>query len=194
LKKEDNNNSNNNKNPFTILFDGKSLDGWKMAGKGKFTVMKDEKALLSDGGMGLLWYTKKRYNDFILRLEWRVLHKDDNSGVFVRFPDPGNDPQVAVNDGYEIQIDDLGKPDDDGIHKTGAIYNFAAPSKIVSKPVGQWNNLEIKVIKQNYIVIINHQKITEFIGNKSLNGYVGLQNHDAKSKVSFRNIRIEEII
>ena len=143
--------------------------------------------------MGLLWHTKKKYNDFILRLEWKVLHKDDNSGVFVRFPDPGNDPQVAVNDGYEIQIDDLGKPDADGIHKTGAIYNFAAPSKIVSKPVGQWNNLEIKVIKQNYIIIINDQKITEFIGSRSLDGYVGLQNHDAKSKVSFRNIRIKEV-
>jgi hypothetical protein len=93
-----------------------------------------------------------------------------------------------------IQIDDLDKPDDDGIHKTGAIYNFAAPSKIVSKPVGQWNDLEIKVIKQNYTVMINHQKVVEFIGNRSLKGYVGLQNHDTKSKVSFRNIRIKEMI
>ena len=166
MKKEDESNSNNNKSHFTILFDGKSLDGWKMSGKDKFMVMKNEKTLLSDGGMGLLWHTKKKYKDFILRLEWRVLHKDDNSGVFVRFPDPGNDPQVAVNDGYEIQIDDLGKPDGDGIHKTGAIYNFAAPSKIVSKHIGQWNNLEIKVIKQNYTVMINHQKVIEFIVNK----------------------------
>jgi hypothetical protein len=164
LIKEDNNN-------FTILFDGKSLDDWKMIGEGNFIVIESEKALLSQGGMGLLWNTKKKYNDFMLKLEWRVLHKDDNSGVFVRFPDPGNDPRVAVNIGYEIQIDDLGKPDGDGIHKT-----------------------EIKVIKQNYTVMINHQKVVEFIGNRSLSGYVGLQNHDAKSKVSFRNIRIKEMI
>ncbi len=190
MKKEDNNNKNN----FTILFDGKSLDGWKMIGEGNFIVMESEKALLSQGGMGLLWHTIKKYNDFILKLEWRVLHKDDNSGIFVRFPDPGNDSRVAVNTGYEIQIDDLGKPDGDGIHKTGAIYNFAAPTKIVSKPVGQWNDLEIKVIKQNYTVMINHQKVIEFIGNRSLKGYIGLQNHDAKSKVSFRNIRIKEMI
>jgi hypothetical protein len=190
LKNEDNN--NNNENHFTILFDGKSLDGWKMAGEGKFIVMENKKALLSDGGMGLLWHTKKKYNDFILKLEWRVLHQDDNSGVFVRFPNPDNDPQIAVNNGYEIQIDDLGKPDGDEIHKTGAIYNLAAPSKIVSKPVGKWNSLEIKVIKQNYTVIINNQKITDFIGNRQLEGYVGLQNHDDKSKVSFRNIRIKE--
>ncbi|MCC2647614.1 MAG: hypothetical protein K0R16_417, partial [Nitrososphaeraceae archaeon] len=89
-------------------------------------------------------------------------------------------------------IDDLDKPDNDGIHKTGAIYNFAAPSKIVSQPVDQWNNLEIKVIKQNYTVMINHQKVIEFIGNRQLERYIGFQNHDAKSKVSSRNIRIKE--
>jgi hypothetical protein len=71
-----------------------------------------------------------------------------------------------------IYIDDLDKPDNDGIHKTGAIYNFAAPSKIVSQPVGQWNNLEIKVIKQNYTVMINHQKVIEFIGNRQLERYI----------------------
>lgn len=188
MKKED----NKNKIHFTLLFDGKSLDGWKMTGEGNFIVMENEKALLSEGGMGLLWYTKKKYNDFILKLEWKVLHKDDNSGVFVRFPDPDDDPQIAVNNGYEIQIDDLGKPDGAEIHKTGAIYNFAAPSNVVSKPVGQWNNLEIKVLKHNYTVIINNQKITDFSGNRQLEGYVGLQNHDNKSKVSFRNIRIKE--
>ena len=42
--------------------------------------------------------------------------------------------------------------------------------------------------------MINHQKVIEFIGNRSLKGYIGLQNHDAKSKVSFRNIRIKEMI
>ena len=71
-----------------------------------------------------------------------------------------------------IQIDDLDKPDNDGIHKTGAIYNFAAPSKIVSQPVDQWNNLEIKVIKQNYTVMINHQKVIEFIVNRQLERYI----------------------
>jgi hypothetical protein len=55
LKKEDNN--------FTILFDGKSLDSWKMIGEGNFIIMESEKALLSQGGMGLLWHTKKKYND-----------------------------------------------------------------------------------------------------------------------------------
>ena len=44
---------------------------------------------------------------------------------FYDFLTPDDDPQIAVNSGYEIQIDDVGKPGGEGIHKTGAIYNFA---------------------------------------------------------------------
>jgi hypothetical protein len=34
------------------------------------------------------------------------------------------------------------------------------------------DNLEIKVIKQNYTVMINHQKVIEFIGNRQLERYI----------------------
>ena len=61
--------------------------------------------------MGLLWYYRRKFKDFILELEWKTSSKGDNSGVFVRFPNPGNDPYVAVRYGYEIQIDDLAQPD-----------------------------------------------------------------------------------
>ena len=61
-----------NHNTFVKLFDGKTLDGWKMAGKGNFLIIESQKALLTQGGMGLLWYYKKKFRDFILTLEWRV--------------------------------------------------------------------------------------------------------------------------
>ncbi|MFL6378732.1 MAG: family 16 glycoside hydrolase, partial [Nitrososphaeraceae archaeon] len=43
------------------------------------------------------------------------------------------------------------------LHKTGAIYNFAAPSnaKAASKPVGQWNTFEIEVTGQKYSITLN---------------------------------------
>src|SRR3712207_7831141 len=55
----------------------------------------------------------------LFRSDWKM-EGDDNSGVFVGFPDPGTDPWVAVNRGYEIQIDATDDPDS----TTGAIYNF----------------------------------------------------------------------
>ena len=184
---------------FVKLFDGKTLDGWKMAGKGNFLIIESEKALLTQGGMGLLWYSKKKFKDFILTLEWKVSKRSDNSGVFVRFPNPFTDPNIAIKYGYEIQIDDIGYPDGKPIHRTGSIYNYKGPSaktKSLSKQlaVGRWNIFEIIVIEQSYSVTLNKTKmVTNFIGNRSLEGFIGLQNHDDRSKVYFRNIMIKEL-
>jgi hypothetical protein len=63
-----------------------------------------------------------------------------------------------------------------------------------SKPVGERNTFEIKAINQKYSVMLNGEKvIPKFIGNRSTEGYIGIQNHDADSHVSFKNIRIKEI-
>jgi hypothetical protein len=95
---------NKHKTNFLNLFDGNPLNGWKMAGKGNFNVLHKENALQTVGGMGLLWYYKRKFKDFILELEWKASSKEDSSGIFIRFPNPGNDPYIAINNGYEIQI------------------------------------------------------------------------------------------
>jgi Domain of Unknown Function (DUF1080) len=193
--------ADNDDNEFTYLFNGQSIDGWHMAGPGKFVFVEYDKSLQSEGGMGLLWYAENKYKDFVLKVDWKVNRKNDNSGIFVRFSDPDNDPWIAVNTGYEIQIDDLELPDGNPVHKTGAIYNFAAaPSnkkelpQSPSKPAGDWNTFEIKATSQKYSVILNGKKvIPQFTGNRLTEGYIGIQNHDADSHVSFKNIRIKEI-
>jgi hypothetical protein len=55
-----------------------------------------DKSLQLEGGMGLLWYAEKKYNDFVLKIDWKVNRKNDNSGIFVRFSDPDNDPWIAT--------------------------------------------------------------------------------------------------
>ena len=176
---------------FTSIFDG-TLAGWQEAGPGGFQIV--EGMLQTSGGMGLLWYTRKEFKDFILKVDWKEAHFGDNSGVFVRFPDPGGDPWSAVNGGYEIQIDNVGAPDGNPLYKTGAIFNFEAPTMVASNPVGEWNHYEIHALGQNYQVILNGQVVVaDFVGSRSTAGYVGLQNHDETSTVTFRNIRIMEL-
>jgi Domain of Unknown Function (DUF1080) len=60
------------KDEFTYLFDGQSTDGWRMAGPGKFVLVGYDRSLQSQGGMGLLWYTKKKYKDFVLKVDWKL--------------------------------------------------------------------------------------------------------------------------
>src|SRR5919206_2606591 len=109
---------------FETILDGTSIDGWKMCGQGMFFVLED-RMIISNGGMGLLWYTKKKFRDFILRVNWKTSRREDNSGIFVRFTDPDDDPWIAVNTGYEIQIYDAESEDRNATHRTGAIYDFA---------------------------------------------------------------------
>src|SRR5215208_870116 len=104
------------------LFNGKDLTGWKHAGPGSFEVR--DGTLVTSGGMGLLWH-EKEFDDFTLRLEFKVKEAKNNSGIFVRFPDPGNDPWVAIKEGYEIQICDTEKG-----NETGSIYNFKRSSEV----------------------------------------------------------------
>jgi hypothetical protein len=190
---------------FTSLFDGTSTAGWQMAGTGGFILesRKDDQGdsynvLRSEGGLGLFWYTLKKFKNFILRLDWQASQPGDNSGIFVRFPDPGNDPFVAVNQGHEIQIDDFGKAPDGQLgsllHSTGGIYSFAAPTKVVSQLVGEWNTFEIQVTDNDYKVIFNGEVVVEkYTSSRLLEGFIGIQNHGLDSRVSFRNIRIKEL-
>jgi 3-keto-disaccharide hydrolase len=179
---------------FVNLFNGIDQEGWRMAGPGRFRVIEHERALESAGGMGLLWYTKKMFGDFILKIDWKVKRKNDNSGVFIRFSDPDNDPWIAVKTGYEIQIDDLALPEWKGEHKTGAIYDIVPPSTLASKQVGEWNTFEIHALGQNYTVILNEiTVIPKFSGTRLRRGYIGIQNHDSESNVSFRNIMINDL-
>ena len=171
------------------LFNGKDMTGWRMAGKGNFTV--EDGALVTHGGMGMLWYEGRKFRNFTLQVEWKANHKCNNSGVFVRFPEKSDDPWYAVNNGYEIQIDDCAEK---GLmFQTGSIYSFHPATKVASRPAGEWNVFEITVVGQRYTVKLNGEKVNEFEGARGTEGYVGLQNHDLISRVSFRRVRVKEI-
>ena len=91
---------------YRMLFDGTraSFARWAQAGPGRFELQADC-TLKTAGGLGLLWYDDEPFDSpLTLKVEW-MIPGDANSGVFVGFPAVGNDPFVAVNQGYEIQID-----------------------------------------------------------------------------------------
>lgn len=169
------------------LFDGSTLEGWYQAGPGEFTLEADG-SMLSRGGMGLFYYKDKSFRDFELELEWMANKYTANSGVFVRFPET-DDPWVAVNEGYEIQIDDSRDPD----HKTGSIFAISKPFRSNPHPVGEWNDFRIRVTGQRYEVWHNGVKVNDYMGSRGREGFIGFQNHDDSSRVAFKNVRIRPI-
>ena len=93
----------------------------------------------------------------------------------------------AISGGYEVQIDDC---DPRGVsHQTGSIYDHAPAIRLASRPVGRWNRFHIRVVGQRYTVFLNGARVARLDGARAALGYVGLQNHDPGSRVSFRRIR-----
>jgi hypothetical protein len=193
-----------------ILFDGTLTSAWKMStiknqpgrdDPGSFTV--DGGALVARTGtdIGLLWYATPAPEDFELVLQWRQQAPDDNSGVFVRFPDLDskgydNTAFVAAHFGFEIQIDNLGHPDGAPRHTTGAIYDAVDQQfvRVTPKPIGEWNDYRIRVVGQVYEVFLDGVQTTRFENLDTARGvgpFVGIQTHSGR--VSFRDIRVRSV-
>ena len=186
---------------WTPLFDGKDMSGWQHVGPGSFTV--DDGMLHTHGGMGLLWYTPRQFGNTTIRVVFKTSAQTDNSGVYIRLPEPPPDPWYGVHNGYEVQIDGAG----DDWHCTGAIYSLSKVTKRAQKPTGEWNTMDIVLNGQETIVYLNGDKINDFRGDQPVPprkmwyepvrgprpdaGYIGLQNHDGRTNIFFKEVSVK---
>lgn len=185
------------------LFNGTDFTGWQFADGKPVTkgwVVKDA-AMVRETAGGDIW-TKDRYGDFVLDLEFKT---EGNSGVFIRTDNPKDNVQTGI----EIQVDVPAKP---GKHSVGALYDLVPPTKDNTKK-DEWNRMVI-VAKVNILTVyVNGEKVNEMDldkwteGSKNPDGtknkyktalkdfkregHIGLQDHGAK--VSYRNIKLAPI-
>src|SRR6059058_252411 len=68
------------------------------------------------------------------------------------------------------------------LHLTGAVYQFAAASRLASKPLGQWNTSEIAAVGPKIKVKLNGESVSHLANprRRPLKGHIGLQNHHPK--------------
>jgi hypothetical protein len=171
-----------------------------MVGPGRFVV--EEGQLKTEGGMGLLWYKGRKIGNATLRVVFRTASPHANSGVFIRLPEPPGDPWYGVHNGYEVQIDSAG----DEWHGTGALYSLSKVSARSQKPAGEWNTMDITLQGQETVVTLNGVEVNRFRGDQPVPprkawyepvrgprpdaGFIGIQNHDARSTVYFKEISV----
>ena len=210
---------------FTSIFNGKDLDGWEWRGE-KMSYYAADGLLCchQDGksGGGNIW-TKKEYENFILRFEFK-LPPEANNGLMIRCPPGGH----AAYQGMEIQmLDDRApyyweklklKP----YQYHGSIYGVVpaakkpgfdgldAPAKgTYLKPSGEWNCEEVRAVGNRITVILNGVTIVDADVSKfALDGsntpdhrpHSGLHNLSGRIgwcghgyDVQWRNIRVKEL-
>ncbi|MGH9658801.1 MAG: 3-keto-disaccharide hydrolase, partial [Bryobacteraceae bacterium] len=92
-------------------------------------------------------------------------------------------------------------------HTTGALYSLSKVTERRQKPPGEWNVMEVTLRGQKTLVKVNGKTVNEFDGGQPVpprkqwfepvrgprpdSGYIGLQNHDAKSTVYFREVSVK---
>jgi hypothetical protein len=184
------------------LFNGKDMSGWKHVGPGEFTV--ENGMLKTSGGMGLLWYEPQQFGNTTIRVVFKTTGPRDNSGVYIRMAEKPHDAWYGVHNGYEVQIDAAG----DEWHCTGALYSLSKVSKHAQKAAGEWNTMEIVLEGQRTTVVLNGEKVNDFKGDQPVPerhmwfepirgprpdvGYIGLQNHDGRSTIYFKEVSVKQ--
>ncbi len=176
---------------FVPLFADTALPAWKQSGPGRFVVQ--EGVATGQGGMGLWWYSGRAFTNFVLRGEFLQEQGDADSGVFVRFPAPGDDPWVAVRQGHEMEIGDAGA--ENPTWRTGSIYPFKAPVANASAPPGEWTTYEMVCRGHDYSVRLNGRLVTTWTDpeRRSTHGFIGLQNYNDDKTVRHRRMRVKEL-
>lgn len=188
---------------FIPLFDGNTLDGWKLVGKsGNGYAVTNGAIYCSTGESGNL-STEKEYSDFVLRFEFK-LSAGANNGIGIRAPYEGD----AAYMGMEIQVLDDSAPQYVTLQPWqfhGSIYNIAAAKRGSLKPVGEWNTEEISAIGRRIKVVVNGKTIVDANLNNVTDpeilrkhpgmfrdrGHIGFLGHGDYAE--FRNLRIREI-
>ena len=182
------------------LFNGKNLSNWN------FVVENDaepanqvytvSKGVINIKGAPLGYmYTKEKYSDFILHVEYRWAEGESNSGIFLLIEDPKNpfpngiECQLAAGKAGDFVL--LGGSDLTEFKQTGAerpkFPVVAKRNNSSEKPAGDWNSVDISVKDGVINVYVNgvHQNIGT---NKVKSGHIGLQSEG--KAIQFRNVTL----
>jgi hypothetical protein len=199
-----------------LLFDGKSLTGWRpyqnrvtnswsaengvLYCKGSATDKSDKRADLITGD---------EYKNFELSIDWKISPKG-NSGILYLVTEDFPDAHLSGPE-YQI-IDDVNFPGKlEEWQKTGANYAMDPAPTATPKPVGEWNTTRIVVNKGQVQHWLNGKKLLEFDMwteewnkkkmsgkwkdapgyGKSKKGHIALQDHG--SEAWFKNIKLKEL-
>lgn len=208
---------------WVALFDGKSTKGWHSYGKttaGASWAVEDGALHLKGDGRtkeqreneGGDLVTDQSFDNFDLKLEWKISPKGNSGVIFWVQDDHAKYPEVW-HTGPEMQVlDNDGHPDGKiNKHRAGNLYDLVAGKEGAVKPVGEWNKAEIICNKGKLDLYLNGvNTVSTTYGDaqwkqliagskfktkpdfgKIFSGHIALQDHG--NDVWYRNIMIKKL-
>ncbi len=204
-----------------LLFDGRDLKGWhRYNGKGIPSSWKIEQGVLHlnasstgntarDGGD--LVTDAVFAGDFDFKAEFKI-EKHTNSGFFFFVQEGSQYPKIYTT-GLEVQVGDdaLYNKEVAHPHSSGDLFGLADVRMQEPKPLGSWNQVEVRLKKNKLTVMLNGFTVQEHdltsadwkqrmatsklndtpVGKGKFAGRIGLQ--DWNTSVWFRNIKLRSL-
>lgn len=180
------------------LFDGKSLDGWKV-GENASTFKVEDGALVVFGPRAHLYYMGPVNNHVFTNFEWKaevMTFPGANSGMYFHTEyQEGGWPQK----GYEVQVNNSHT---DPI-RTGSLYNITNVMNTAPAKDNEWFTQHIIVQGKTVTIKVNGKTTVEYTEPANVarpadmkarlidKGTFAIQGHDPKSRVHYRNIMVK---
>ncbi|HOI80211.1 MAG TPA: DUF1080 domain-containing protein [Petrimonas sp.] len=182
------------------IFNGKDLSNWNFVvengavpGEQVYTV-KDGQIAIKGEPLGYM-YTKEKYANYTLELEYRWAEEASNSGIFVLIEDPKN----PFATGIEVQLA-AGKAGDFVLLAGSDMKEYTLPEGVTERPkfpviqkkqpssenpAGEWNKVKITV--QDGVVDVYVNDVHQNTGTGLVKeGNIGLQSEG--KEILFRNL------
>lgn len=190
-----------NQDGWTLLFNGKNLDGWKqLNGKARYEVKNGEiVGTTVSGEPNSFLTTAENYGDFILELDLFV-DPSMNSGVQIRSLSTQDKMNGRVH-GYQVEIDPSERAYSGGIYdeaRRGWLYPLDLnPAARQAFKNNEWNRYRIECIGNTIRTWVNGVPAANLVDDLTPSGFIALQVHSignnekAGKMIRWKNIRIK---
>jgi hypothetical protein len=182
------------------LFDGKTLNGWKVTAENPSTFRVDSGMIIVHGPRAHLFYDGEVMNHDFKNFELKVTlmtTPGSNSGIFIHtaYQETG-----WPSKGYEVQVNQT----QGDWRKSGSLYGIADVREVYVKD-NEWYTEHIIVQDKKVTIKINDKTVVEYTEPDDVeklegraerrlsSGTIALQGHDPKSKVYYKQVMIKPL-
>ena len=173
------------------LFDGQSLNGWKVGDNAETFSVKDG-MIVVHGKTAHLFYDGPVMNHNFRNFEFKadvMTHQGTNSGIYIHTTfQQGGWPAK----GYEIQVNNTHTD----WRRTGSVYGVDDIREVYVKD-SVWFTMDITVKGKRILVKLNDRTVKDYTEPDSVKrlsgGTFALQGHDPNSLTFFKNIMVKPL-
>lgn len=186
--------------PWTPLFDGKTLTGWKqLNGTASYAIEgKEIVGRTKVGSPNSFLCTEKTYSDFELEFEVKT-DPALNSGVQIRSHSVPGYQNGRVH-GYQVEVDPTERAFSGGIYdeaRRGWLQDLSKNERARKAfKTGQWNKYRVVAMGDHLQTWVNGVPAADLHDPLATSGFIGLQVHNSDKaglEVRWRNVRIKDL-